>query len=1228
MVRLNEKVSSPVVLTPEMGSSNQTVVTARYQGAKMDCFNQIILSHWKDFSRAIEDEDSGLEPIRADGSNLNLATLVAIARYRRKISLSEEATRKMKKSVNACKKRIQDGESIYGVNTGFGGSADVRPKNISEVSASLFRMLHYGIISGPLDNRHVEELATNDPMSAMKQRESKTAKLARLAIPLSDPVCSTTMPESWVRGAMAIRANTLAKGASAIRPVIVQSLFDLLNKEIIPAVPLRGSISASGDLSPLSYIGGALEGKSAIQVYVDFDRKRVSADKALLQADITPAVFEPKEGLSLVNGTAVTASVAALAMHEAIMQALLSQILTAMSVEALSGTDESFNPFFAEVRPHRGQTISAKNIHSFLAGSKLTKGNDTQEFQLRQDRYSIRTASQWIGPSLEDLLLSYEQVSIELNSTTDNPLVSDDGKMHHGGNFQAKSITSAVEKTRQACQSIGQMLFAQCTELINPATNNGLPPNLVADEPSESWMFKGIDIMIAALQSELGFLSNPVGSHVQTAEMGNQALNSLGLISSRYTLSALEVLTQLSAAHLVAVCQALDLRGIQNLFFMNLKPKFEGSFIQCLGKYPLARPSEWDDPMETKESSKLQLFLWNKLTITLNSSSNMDSTTRFKHTAQSLQAVILDTLEPSLEMLQVLKCWTELCSEQMIYTHKLAKRQYLESIEMAKFFLGKAGERMYCYVRNELHIPFVDEEYLKSSEWLPEKPDSYQSVGSMVTAVYESMRSGELYSVAIECLKDAEEGVTTSDHLTHIGTNMELPSSSTSIADAVDTGSKSEEIPKASETDNDGTSNVWVSWTPGSESVKGPLKTFHRKARTGCIRCRRRRVKCDESQPSCLNCERHGVECKYESTRSRKTPESPNTENLTAQELRTKFPETAERRLRELTLLHHYTTNTSRTVTLNNSANPDQAAIDIFTQTVPEIALTNEALLYSIYCISSLHLNHKTHSSNTEVPTSTPDTSLVDAYTYLDMTLRLHRQDIHHLTPQNADAICLTSSNLRVCAFAMLQQRSLSPYTPPSEWIKITRGASIAFKAACQSISSQDADANDEAQNKSVAWMFVKRMQILAHPLEMFDEQNAGKFIHLLRRSHADWENEEWGEEVEKAYMSTICFLGYVYKHIEAKANPAVITRLLIGFPFFIEQRFVELVDEGKDRALILLGIVFALFVRVKKIWWIGVCGGRETRGILGILGDEWRDVKEEIAELIREGEMDIYEFM
>ena len=110
------------------------------------------------------------------------------------------------------------------------------------------------------------------------------------------------------------------------------------------------------------------------------------------------------------------------------------------------------------------------------------------------------------------------------------------------------------------------MLFTQCTELISPATNRGLPPNLVADEPSESFITKGMDLMVAALQAELGFLANPVGSHLQTAEMGNQALNSLALISARYTLTSLEVLSKLVAAHLFALCQALDLRAMHIQF--------------------------------------------------------------------------------------------------------------------------------------------------------------------------------------------------------------------------------------------------------------------------------------------------------------------------------------------------------------------------------------------------------------------------------------------------------------------------------------------------------------------------------------------------------------------------------------------------------------------------------------------------------------------------------------
>ena len=150
-----------------------------------------------------------------------------------------------------------------------------------------------------------------------------------------------------------------------------------------------------------------------------------------------------------------------------------------MGVEALCGTDESFAPFIAAVRPHSGQVEAAQNISSFLDGSKLTVSHSASDHHsvddgsLRQDRYSIRTASQWLGPQLEDLNLAHEQLSTELNSTTDNPMIDPIGEqIYHGGNFQAMAVTSALEKTRRTLEIIGRMLFVQCTELINPALNN------------------------------------------------------------------------------------------------------------------------------------------------------------------------------------------------------------------------------------------------------------------------------------------------------------------------------------------------------------------------------------------------------------------------------------------------------------------------------------------------------------------------------------------------------------------------------------------------------------------------------------------------------------------------------------------------------------------------------------------------------------------------------------
>jgi phenylalanine ammonia-lyase len=148
----------------------------------------------------------------------------------------------------------------------------------------------------------------------------------------------------------------------------------------------------------------------------------------------------------------------------------------------------------------------------FLRQSKLLHRNreGLEAGELRQDRYSIRSASQWIGPVLEDLVLANKQVTIECNSITDNPIIDPSGQTLHSANFQAKSVSSAMDKTRYALEALGRILFSQCSELSNPATNKGLPPNLVADEPSNTWLMKPFDTMIAASQGELGFLSSPV----------------------------------------------------------------------------------------------------------------------------------------------------------------------------------------------------------------------------------------------------------------------------------------------------------------------------------------------------------------------------------------------------------------------------------------------------------------------------------------------------------------------------------------------------------------------------------------------------------------------------------------------------------------------------------------------------------------------------------------------
>lgn len=650
-----------------------------------------------------------------------------------------------------------------GVNTGFGGSADTRNSQVNTLQETLIRELHYGILADPpttakpilpKGNGHNNGQSNGDSVSSL------ASSLYERALPLGDPVAATCMPESWVRAAMLIRINALVSGHSGARRVVVERVADLIKHGITPRIPLRGSISASGDLSPLSYVGGALQGKTTVTVWAGDPstgiRRVTTARQALVENSLEPIKFEAKEGLAIVNGTAISCAVGALAIHEAQNLATLAQILTAMSVEALQGSTESFDPLFAAVRPHPGQIESAQNIDQFLSGSQLVAVNDgAEEGSLRQDRYSIRTASQWLGPLIEDLSLAHQQVAIECNSVTDNPLIDDKDRMLHGGNFQAKSITSAMEKTRLALQSIGQMLFTQCTELTNPSTNRGLPPNLVADEPSESFIFKAVDLMSAALQSELGFLSNPAGTYVQPAEMGNQAINSLALISARYTQTAVDVLSQLAAGHLMALCQALDLRAMQSLFVRSFKDPFDASVGDTFG-----------DSMDGADLSKLCETLWKQFNKQVSQTMTMHSGKRFQAAIKTLQATILAEVPTEKCDVGRLKAWGQRCTELALSSHRATREAYIADPD-ASPLLGKASKRMYDFVRRELGIPFLLTSMLLDMEspqcpsedaFSPEPSDSFtgtgDTMGSLIGKIHDAIANGRLYAPVMACLQE------------------------------------------------------------------------------------------------------------------------------------------------------------------------------------------------------------------------------------------------------------------------------------------------------------------------------------------------------------------------------------------------------------------------------------------------------------------------------------------
>lgn len=569
------------------------------------------------------------------------------------------------------------------------------------------------------------------------------------------------MPGSWVRATMVVRSNHSARGHSAVTIPVIQSVLKLLEMRITPVVPLRGSVSASGDLMPLAYIAGAIQGSPDIHVQTPNSSpasgvKVTTALDALKAAGVSPAQLGPKEGLGLVNGTASSTALASLVMFETHQLAVLTQVLGTMAVEALQGTSESFHPFISAVRPHDGQIETSRNMMAMLQGSSLAKGilskKNHHQQGLEQDRYALRSAPQWIGPQLEDLLLAHKQVEVELNSTADNPLVDgENGEIYYGCNFQAAAMTSAMEKSRLSLQMMGKLLFAQSTEMMNPDLNNGLPTNLVADDPNCSFTMKGVDISMAAYMAELGYLANPISSHVQSAEMQNQSVNSMAFVSARYTLQSAEIVSLMAAAFIYIACQALDLRA------MHLR------FLSQLSSVVPTTLSGFSPVLSSEERTMLANALERHMISNWKTTSKLEATVRCQNLVDSSLAIILQALVQSkspapqepFDMTAALEAWKTQTVAALVKAYHDNKDAFFAH-QHTEELLGMGSKLIYTSVRKDLQVPFhqgFTEHPTAESDQLDGRPK--KTVGGWISIIYEALRTGKLQKPLMSWLSES-----------------------------------------------------------------------------------------------------------------------------------------------------------------------------------------------------------------------------------------------------------------------------------------------------------------------------------------------------------------------------------------------------------------------------------------------------------------------------------------
>jgi histidine ammonia-lyase len=365
--------------------------------------------------------------------------------------------------------------------------------------------------------------------------------------------------QQTTRAILATRLCSLSKGYSGVSFALLERLVLMLNEDVLPLIPEEGSVGASGDLTPLSYIARALIGEADVL----FQGELMSGAEAFDKLDVKPYTLRPKEALALMNGTAAMTAIACLNWSRAEYLTRLSSKITSLSCYALGGNPEHFDERLFDVKPHSGQQKVAEWIRSDL-GTIEEKRNSNR----LQDRYSIRCAPHIIGSLRDALPWLKEAIENELNSSNDNPIIDPESRrVLHGGHFYGGHIAMAMDTLKTQVANLADLHDRQMALLMDQKVNNGLPANLSgakADRKPVNHGFKAVQIGCSAWTAEALKLTMPASAFSRSTECHNQDKVSMGTIAARDCVRILELTEQVVISSLLAACQGAQLRSQLN----------------------------------------------------------------------------------------------------------------------------------------------------------------------------------------------------------------------------------------------------------------------------------------------------------------------------------------------------------------------------------------------------------------------------------------------------------------------------------------------------------------------------------------------------------------------------------------------------------------------------------------------------------------------------------------